>query len=388
MGPARVMIRLFRADKPHDVAAASLIADLDRERHDDLLLLGADKTSANPPEYLAAMRAMASVRHWRAIGHVSDLPINARWIDRQPRLSRLAEIRALKTSARQLRTIVAEMLSGVAAELDDIDEVCVSNLAHPDVLLLCDMLPRARVTLLPHGFTSLAPWEIAQYGSHIRGDGPSNTRLRNAVRFAKHVAFGRDAALRGYYPVHRCYTFREQCPWAEHNTDISHLLTAEQMRLLLDRLPSHVRNYFTTLASELGPDVGIVLPRPEWAFHDTITFETQMRGLELATAGLLEPGDVATLLVKPHPISDRDWIARAVDHLRSTFDVRCEVVDYRYRFLPAEIVLSPIDVRGITGLGSSALRTLPLIHGWNVHYPEALEREIYGSFSSRSEKET
>jgi hypothetical protein len=158
-------IRLFRADTPHDVASACLVAGLSPTR--DYLAISADYSAADPSEYLQVMRAMARAHPWIDIIDISKLPINEpdRTLPRPGRRNRYA---AMRESFDMLHTTIASHIQPAA-----IDELFLTCLNHADIQLLTQVLPAAILSHYPHGLGSLHEVENAVYAELTTNAAPS-----------------------------------------------------------------------------------------------------------------------------------------------------------------------------------------------------------------------
>src|SRR5262249_9135243 len=66
-------VRLFRADTPHDVASACLVAGISPGQ--DYLAISADKAASDRDDYLLTMREMARAHQWVDVFDAGGLPI-------------------------------------------------------------------------------------------------------------------------------------------------------------------------------------------------------------------------------------------------------------------------------------------------------------------------
>ncbi len=370
------MIRLFQADGPHYVAVACMVAGLE-EDHEDVLLLSSDQTAADREPYLCDMRAMAGAHPWRAIADISGLPLNEHWQDHLHAGSRLAVVRAQVRSAEFLRERVRTALRTArpGAELHDVGEVVVPCIHQPDVQLLCTLFAGASVSLMAHSFASLYTYEIERYGPCVIGTGPSNDARRAVTRRVKRLIWGRDAALPGRFPLRTVYTFGERPDWGTPVVDLAPRRTPAEMRRIFGGLPEEVRGYFDRLAAAAGPGTVVLLPPPVERVGDRADDFVLSELASLAKDMLAALGS-SSVLLKPHPASADPWVRAMTQRLAQELPGARITVVQEHRFLPVEVVLQGFAVAGAGGV-SSALGLLHAIYGWPTYGRDALLRGLY-----------
>lgn len=380
--PARPARRLFRADSPTDVVCAALVAQSLPAGH-SVLALCTDKCMGDAREMSACQKALSRLYDWNAVVDVSNLPINQHAMGKT-RSSRLTRIRDTRRSVDQLRQTFAPAFgldphSGrLAQDLDStVDEVYFTCVYHPDILALYRVFPRAKKVYYPHGFDSLAKYEMLYYDPYFSGslaEGLSSwTRLAHRVQG---VVCGEDSV-----PVTRCrldaaYYFNLPAPWTQESHSLAHYENRESMRRLFDRLPQDVQDYYRSLAAACGRNTALLLACAE-SGCDAEGDEIELRAYSNVVRRMVEEHGVDALVVKPHPMNSREWIERVTAAIQSSLpDLLLRVVD-EYRHYPIEIALAPFEVPCAATTMSSALRNVRIIYSIPCYCPEDLVRQVW-----------
>lgn len=376
------MRRLFRADSPTDVVCAALVAQSLPAGH-SVLAVCTDKCMGDPVEMSACQRALAGLYDWTAVLDVSNLPINQHAMEKT-RTSRWTRIRDTLRSVAQLRQAFAPAFgvdphSGRLAEALDnaVDEVYFTCIYHPDILALYRVFPRARKIYYPHGFDSLAKYEMMYYDPYFSGslaEGLSPlTRLAHRVQGA---LCGEESV-----PVTRCrldaaYHFNLPAPWTRETHSLAHYENRQAMRQLFERLPRDVQEYYRSLAAESGRNTALLLVCAE-SGCDAEGDEIELRAYEKVVRRMVKEHEIRALVVKPHPMNSRSWIERVAGVIRSSLpDLLLRVVD-EYRHYPIEIALAPFEVPCAATTMSSALRNVRIIYDIPCYCPEELVRQVW-----------
>ena len=192
-------VRLFRADTPHDVAAACLIAGSDPGQ--DILAISTDMAATTAPDYLAVMTGIALAYEWAAIVDISDLPMNQHWVRSTRRSSRWTRYRDMQRSYDMLRDMIS-----ASVPVDEITDLFLSCLDHPDVQLLSQVIPAARISYLPHGLGSI---HAAENATCVRWSTPPPRlkRIRHLVtRSLKVPIWGPAVAPPLWFDISSAYT--------------------------------------------------------------------------------------------------------------------------------------------------------------------------------------
>jgi hypothetical protein len=310
---------------------------------------------------------------------LSQLPM-VRQFDRKLTLwNRYRGIGLTRSSIRELRSRLAGTL-GLAPEgallnerLDrEIDELYLTCLHHPDVLAVCQVLPRARKIYYPHTFDSLCRSELG----HLARVCETSTLPRRTLLFnrVKRALWGEDAVPLLRLKVDAAYTFKLPLPWALENHDLSDRITRAVLEKVFDRLPTPVRNYYQDLAAQCGGLTGIFLLNsedfPQFTLREIEAYEVMAEHLAQQCPG-------ATLLVKMHSRGSQAHTDRVMERLRSRLPGVNFLPVLRYHFYPIEVVLAPFSVVACAGLGTTALRTLGQIYGIDAYCPVDLLRTLY-----------
>ncbi|HVE12300.1 MAG TPA: hypothetical protein VNI01_02795 [Elusimicrobiota bacterium] len=361
--------RLFRADTPHDVVCATIVAEsLPAGRN--LLAFSTDKTSSDPAPFGARLREVAQMHPWASIVDVSGLPITPRPGSNTALLSWSETARAIADSTRMLRRVLAEPLA------DRVDELYLTCLHHPDVQLMYDLFPSARKIAYPHGLDSVNATEIhLQTPFFAPRRGLSRWR-RAAGDLARRAAWGRDALLPRDLRLDAAYSFNLPVPWAAAQHDLSPLLTRQTMRDVFARLAAPVRAYFEDLARGSGGPAALLLLPPFDHDRDALN-DAQAAAVADFARRLVERVRPAALVVKPHPREDAARLESVLKRLFPSPPGIPLVIAREHHAYPIEVVLSPFDVSVCGAFGSGSLRTLRRIYGAKSYCPEKALLDLY-----------
>jgi hypothetical protein len=361
--------RLFRVDTPHDIASVVFVTrDLPPGR--DVLAISTDKTRGDREQYAKSLRTIAALHAWSEIVDVSGLPLARHFLSEERSISRRQRLRDTIESARRLRRQLAQVV-------EQVDELYLTVLMHPDVLMLYGLLPEARKVYYPHGFDCLHRLEIHLYAKLFSTGGPHRPPWRTALLDrAKKLIFGTDAVIPRRIAIDEAYSFNLALPWAKVNHDLRSRLNRESMQALFSRLPKAIRISLEGLARQCQDTTTLLLLPPR--DHDfSFTLEQQANVVaELAQRVVTREGS-NTLLLKPHPRNSEQQVETIVSRISEILPQTPTVLMREHHEYPVEVVLSPFSVKSCAALGSTSLRTLKRIYGTRSYCAEQAMLELY-----------
>jgi hypothetical protein len=375
---ASVPTRLFRAGSPSDVVCAALVADRLPEGN-NVLAIAREKSQADSDSYRDCFTSLMPLYDWRGVVDLSG------WSLAQDRLSaptltnRLRRLRDVRRSMNQLRRWIAPVLGiapadrRLAIRVDGaVDEIFLTCPNHYDVRSLCRVFPLARKIFYPHTFDSLAPAEVDHYEPFCAA--ATVHLLDRASDLLKRMALGRDAVPMRHLAFDMVYTFREVPAWGSAHTILDFSLTPVAMRKLFDRLPDRVRTYFEELAHRGEGEVGVLLLNSD-DFGKEHPYDREIEAYVYLASELCRRG-VRSIIAKPHSRSGAAWNARVEAELRKALPGLNIQFIARYTSYPIEITIAPFQATRCAGMGTTCLRTLPLIYGMTAYCAEKLMLEI------------
>lgn len=370
--------RLFRATSTSDIICASIIADL-LPHGRNILALSTDKSSADLSEYRECYQSLARVYPWANVVDLSDIPIVSQFDEKRTLLNRYRGVGLSIASVRELRSRLAAALSIHAASDElktrlnrEIDELYLTVPHHPDVLALCQVLDGTRKFYYPHTLDSIGQSESDHY-SRVCADRslPWSSIIFNLL---KRVLWGEDAVPLLRIKIDEAYSFRLPFPWADEQHLLGDYINTAMVHRWFAALPDRVQGYYRALAAECGEAIGVLLltvdDSPQYVRKelDAVVYLAQ----ELSRRC---PG--RSILVKTHPRSGTEHMARVLGVLSAALPEIRFVPITRYYFYPIEIVLAPFHAVGCAGLGTTSLRTLHSIYRIDAYCPIDLLRSIY-----------
>lgn len=381
------MSRLFRADTPHDVACAAIVAaSLPPGRN--VVAFLADKAETSLERLRACLEAMALTYRWDAVVDLTGVfPLGSAWrggLWRRWRRVR-SQVKGVQAARRRLAPAFGldPSVPSLAIDLSgQVDELYLTCLHHPDVRMMAVIAPKARISYFPHGFDSLHSAEAAYYApfAYVRG-GADNEATPLLSDWWKRALLGQDAVPVRRVGVETAFSFTRPAPWAASNVDLSHVLTPDTMQNLFLRLPEQVRAYFRAKAEECPRDVGLLLLTPSY-MGDTYPYALEIEGF-LRLAEALEQGGAQYLVAKPHPLTTEQHTERTLAALHAAGLRSKIVVLQEHREYPVEIISTPFALAGCGGIGTSSLRTLRTLYGIQAFCPEQLLYRLYEGNSSK-----
>lgn len=372
------MVRVFRAETPSDVICACLVANT-LPAGDDVLVVCADSSHGQTQEYLDCLSVLAKMHNWKATVDVSGLSlgqfehpaktIKGKWYGLQHTLSVMSELRYRLAVALNIPPDddrLKERLDG------RVDELYLAYLLHPDAHSFCKIFPGARKIYYPHTFDSLMQCEVGDYAPVC--DPALASKLsphKLALDWVKEILFGEDSVPLRHLRIDGAYTFKASMPWAAEQHCLSKVISRQTMSDLFHSLPAPAQGYYQGLASDCGPDVGVLLLAPE-----DRAYEEEAEGYLLLAGHLVNDG-ARSILVKPHSRNGAKWLSRILDELgRRLSDVKLVVAREHY-FYPVEVILSPFRLTACAGMGSTSLSTLRKIYGVRSYCPEGMLLKAY-----------
>ncbi len=362
-------VRLFRADTPHDVASACLVAGLSPAR--DYLAISADYAAADPREYLQVMRAMARAHRWLDIIDISRLPINDP--DRmRPRPPRRDLYRTMRESFDMLRTTIAGHI-----QPDAVDELFLTCLNHADIRLLSQVLPAATLSHYPHGFGSLHDAENDTYVAITKSASLGRRARHAALEAVKRPLWGRASTPPLSLDIFRSHSFHRYPLFGHERHDLTHLMTTDTMARLFAALPDEIRQAYEAHSSDRDAAAGLLLLTPADTRGPDYPYEVDLRGFGELASHLLSKHGVGGIIIKPHPLNSDQWITTVADAVRASVPEASVVTISRYSAVPVEIAASAMRVVAAAGIGSSSLHTLARIYGIPTYSSDRLLRELY-----------
>jgi hypothetical protein len=248
---------------------------------------------------------------------------------------------------------------------DNLDELYVACLTHPDIQALFRLFPRSKKNIYPHTLDSLGKEECADYEALCsplaRGSLPWRTALRDQL---KSLLVGSDACPQRFLELDTAYSFNSPLCWAKSQVSLKTLVNRSTMEALYQCLPADVRQYHDDLADRFRRGSGLLLLSPE-DFYQDVDFE----GYVVMARWLARAG-ARTLLVKPHPRSGKEYIRRIMHRLQDEIhDVGLVLLD-RYYYYPIEITLAPFTLTSCAALVSTTIATLSSFYGVPVYCPK------------------
>lgn len=364
-------VRVFRADTPHDVASACLVAAISPGR--DYLAISADKAAAERDEYLLTMRAMANAHQWLDIFDVGDLPIGDHgWFNPDARSSRFTLYRDMHRSLGRLEAAVGDRLDPEA-----VDELFVTSLDHVDIQLMTQALPGAAVSCFPHGLGGLRESENA-IGVRLTARPSAARRVRHALAgMLKRPVWGRGATPPLSFEVAACYSFDRPPAFGRERHDLTSMMTPDVMRRLFSALPAEVRQVYESAGhSSAGSAVGLLLLAPSEDRGRAYPHEREARGLAYLAAEIVARHDLERIVIKPHPRNGEGKVSLVADAIRRDLPQTELVVLEEHGRIPMEIGASGMDIAAAAGIGSTAVQTLARIYRMPTYSSDRLLREL------------
>jgi hypothetical protein len=373
---------LFRADTPHDVVCAGIVAgQLPAGRN--VLALSCDKGRDDRARYLASLNAMASLHDWEAVVDLSGLPLRGLWGPSPAVRGAWGRFRLTLASVRFLRQRLAPVFGldpnrrGLAGQLNgSVGEVYLTCLHHADVQLFYTLFPSARKVYYPHGFASVHKQEINFYAPYCAPGGrrPSwRSRLANLV---KRLGWGKDAVQRRQFPLDAAFTFARSLPWVAENHRLTDWLDRERMAAFFNRLEPAVRDYYRTQAARCGERALLLLLHVSDA-DPSYPVERELEGTAEQVRQMIRKEDAGTVVVKPHPLNSSAWVEKVVARTREKVPGVTLVVIDQHQYCPIELVMSPFPITACAGIASSSLQTLHRIYGVPSYYFKSLLLDLY-----------
>lgn len=379
----RPPLRIFRADTPHDVACAAIVArTLPPGR--DVLAFSTDKTGGAPGRFADRMRTMSRVHPWERVVDISGLPLAPYFVPGTPLDSTVDRLRDTARSVGMLRRILAPACGqeipdrgpGRRAPLEA-DALFMTCFHHPDVQAMYGLFPSARKIYIPHGFDSLHGAEVHYYKAPLGLEGLRRPSPKEVLAdLVKGIVFGRDAVLPRRMSIDAAYSFNLPLPGARAQHDLNDSLTKGTMRELFGRLPAEVRSYYESLAGEARERTSLLLLAP-YDSDRKAQDELQTQAVVRLAGKMAEHEDSTAILIKPHPVNSDVQVESVRTSLERAFPKLRLLVIREHREYPIEVMLAPFSVRASGAFGSSSMRTLKKIYGTKSYCPEADLRELY-----------
>lgn len=342
-----------------------------------MLLISTDKTGGNREQYARSLRAIAGVRPWGDIIDVSGLPLVGHFMGGKPSASRRQRLRDTIESARVLRRKVAQAV-------EHVDELFLTALMHPDVLLLYGLLPGARKIYFPHGFDCVHATEIHVYARLFSEESQCPPSWRTALlERTKRLAFGMDAVIPSRIAIDEAYSFNLALPWASVNHDLGPQLNRESMRRLFSQLPEPIRTSHERLARQCQDRTMLLLLTP----HDPdlgFSYQRQAEAVADLARRVVDIECSRSLLVKPHPRNSEQQVEAVMKRVSAALPETRTIVVREHHEYPVEIVLSPFPIRACASLGSTSLRTLKRIFGTTSYCAERAMLELFAAESEHT----
>lgn len=376
--------RIFRADTPHDVFCAAIVARR-LPPGNDVLAVNTDynKDEKQSGDYLECMLMAASVHAWKEVVNISGLPVNQ--FHKTPAITLSAKLNRVKDtidSIRQLRQLLASPFgitpdsSFIANELQfSVDEIYLNTIQHAEVQAFYKIFPDKRKIHIPHGFDSLQKTEILAYNEFL------NYKKRDITAFfldtLKKIIFGEDGVPMRRMQFDASYSFNFPFPKLAEQYVIKQDLNPDLMRSLYENLTAEVHNYFSALAAEGVGKIGILLTQAE-DHTENYPQKVEINGYTKLIKALISLEEVETILIKPHPRTGRGWLEQVVLHIRKHFPEINILVIENFRYLPIEVVLSAFEnVVACAGIASSAMRSLKTVYGLRTYYLKNILFDLY-----------
>lgn len=366
---------MFRTDTPHDVASACLVAD--QAPGNDYLITNADKAVGEPGEYLEVMRALAQAHRWTEIIDVSGLEINRHvGLKAVPSISRFERYAALHTSFEALRRAVSEHVSP-----DAVDELFMTCLNHADVKLLAQVIPRAEVCYLPHGLGSIHAAENNACLREVARPPLARRSRRLVASVIKRPIWGVAATPPLSFDIAKAYSFNRPPAIGRLRYDLRQLMTPDLMRKLFLMLPVEMREPYDAIQKVDDSPAALLLTAPGGGTErEGYRYELELEALASLAVALRKNHGARLIVVKPHPRSNREWVAQVSEAVRAAVPgTRVEAIT-RYGAVPIEIALSQIKVAAVGGLGSSSLQTLATLYGIPTYSSDRALRELHETY--------
>ena len=364
---SKLPIRLFRADTPHDVVSACLVASQAPAR--DFLAFSMDKAAPKATDYKVVMEAISACHPWEDVFDISGLPMNDHWLRPQEHVSRLARYRAMARSYKVLRDAVEARLIP-----ESVDDVFIVSLDHPDIQLFTQVLPRARVSLYPHGLGSIHALENETFSRWTGRVGPIARRKQHMARILKQAIWGPGATPPISFDVTSAYTFNRYPAVGRRRYDLRYLITRETLADLFGALPAQIREVYETAAA--GEPSGLLLLYPSDVEDPAFPHELETWGFVEFARHLVATYGVQRLIIKPHPRNGRELVERQSAAIKAGAPgVAISVID-QYPSVPIELAAGAMDIVAGAGLGSTSLHTLSRVYSIPMYSSDELLQTI------------
>lgn len=364
-------VRLFRADTPHDVASACLVAALSPGQ--DYLAVSADKAAADPTDYLLTMRAVARAHRWVDIIDISNLPISDHnWLRPDARSRRLTRYRDMRRSFELLSATLARR---VPPEI--VDELFVTCLDHPDIQVMSQVVTDATISYLPHGLGSIHEMEN-ETGVRWTTSPSAGRRAHHALTgMLKRPIWGKAATPPLSFEIEASYTFHRYPAFGRERHDLTFLMTPDVMHRLFVALPPHVRRVYELADGKGGSEpYGLLLLSPSEDRGSDYPYGREISGFAYLASQLVTRRNLTRIVIKPHPRNSERWVSRVADAVRCELPQVEVTVVPDYPGIPVEIAASAMNIAAAAGIGSTAVQALARIYRIPTYSPDRLLREL------------
>lgn len=363
---SREHVRLFRADTPHDVAAACLVAS--QTRGEDYLAISADKAFGEIDEYRLVMRAIARAHDWADIVDITGLPIARHdWLIPYARSTRVQRYRDMRRSLRMLHATITRHLSPKA-----VDELFLTCLDHPDIQLFTQVMPHAAVSHVPHGLGCIVDSENSTYVKWTSKPSMPRRVRYFTVSAMKRAVWGKAATPPLAFRIKHAYSFNRVPAFGQHRHHMPDLVTPNTLRRLFDVLPADIRRvYMSDVENKPGEKAALLLLLPPDDADSNYPNGQVVGRLTNLTGLLVDKHQVSGIIVKPHPRGSEHWTRRVTEAMQVAFDQGSITIIDKYPSVPIEIVAGVMNLAAAVGVSSTSLQTLARFYDISTYTTKA-----------------
>jgi hypothetical protein len=320
---------------------------------------------------------VASVFPWDTVVDMSNLPLSAD--SSRAHSDRPGKVDALRATIRSARMIRNQFATATQKgthprkAAGTVDEVYLTCLDHPDVLLFATVFARAKVFAYPHTFDSLHSSELIAYGPHVSSCADQIGRRDQSVDALKRILLGADAQPVRSITVDGVYTFNEEPSWACDVVQLRGRVTKDAVRDLFDRLPERRRTAVARSATQTTPPVGVLLLAAPDLLKTHRSIELQ--GYAVLAKRMAHDLGCRSILLKAHPRTSTEQMDEALRAVTSAAPV--PVIGLEEWRLPIELLAASFNIGACVGVGTTATQTLARVFDVHAYCPNDLLKAMW-----------